>query len=179
MITLLGAAEGGNVATELMKEFGWNPVLFGAQVINFILVIIVLKKFAFKPILAILEQRRNRIAEGEEKLKRIEAQLAESEKTTAEAIEKANADAKRLIEEAKASSAALTEEKAQEAIASAQNILSKAEEAAKAERATMVTELKKDFGRLVAATTTQVTGKVLSDADQKVINEEALSAIEG
>ncbi len=179
MTVLAAAAEGGNVATELAREFGWNKILFIAQVINFILVIFVLKTFAFKPILAILEQRSKRIEEGEEKLKRIETQLAESEKATAETIEKANADAKRLIEEAKASAVTLSEEKAQEAISSAQAILAKAEEAAKAERATMVTELKKDFGRLVAATTTQVTGKVLSEADQKTINEDALAAVEG
>ena len=51
--------------------------------------------------MALLEQRKNRIAEGEEKLKRIEKQLAESEAMTAAALEKANEDAKRLIEEAK------------------------------------------------------------------------------
>ena len=42
---------------------------FVAQVINFFIVIWVLKKFAFGPIQTMLEQRRNRIAEGEEKLK--------------------------------------------------------------------------------------------------------------
>ena len=123
--------------------------------INFFLVIFVLKKFAFGPIQTILEQRRNRIAEGEEKLKRIEKQLAESEQTTAAAIAKANEDAVRLINEAKQGAAAFSEQKAQEAISQAQQILAKAEAAAK------------------------VTGKVLDDKDQKRINDEALAKIEG
>ena len=138
----------------------------------------VLKKFAFGPIQAMLEQRKNRIAEGEEKLKRIETQLAESEERTTATIEEANATAKRLVEEAQESSAALSEQKTQEAIASAQGILAKAEEAAKAERAQMKAELKQEFGKLVAATTANVTGKVLNDDDNKRINEEALASIE-
>jgi F-type H+-transporting ATPase subunit b len=139
----------------------------------------VLKKFAFGPIQTILEQRRTRIAEGEEKLKRIEKQLAESEQTTAAAIAKANEDAVRLINEAKQGAAAFSEQKAQEAISQAQQILAKAEAAAKADRDRLSSELKREFGRLVATTTAQVTGKVLSNDDQKRINDEALAKIEG
>lgn len=176
MINLLAA---DNVVTELTSQFGVNWPMFIASVINFIIVILVLKKFAFGPITEMLEKRKHRIAEGEEKLKRIETQLAESEERTAAALDKANADAKRLIAEAKDSAAVLSEEKTQEAIAKAQGILSKAEEAAKSERNQMVAELKQDFGRLVAATTATVTGKVLNDDDNRRINEEALSSMEG
>ena len=165
--------------TKILNDFGVTGPLFIAQVINLIIVLFVLKKFAFGPIQAMLEQRKNRIAEGEEKLKRIETQLAESEERTSAAIEEANATSKRLIEEAQESASALTEQKTQEAIASAQGILAKAEDAAKAERAQMQAELKSEFGRLVAATTANVTGKVLSDDDNKRINEEAVASING
>ena len=175
MFTVLAA----NPFTKIISDFGITWPLFIAQVINFLIVLFVLKKFAFGPIQAMLEQRKNRIAEGEEKLKRIESQLAESEERTAAAIEEANATSKRLIEEAQESASALTEQKTQEAIASAQGILAKAEDAAKAERAQMQAELKSEFGRLVAATTANVTGKVLSDDDNKRINEEAVASING
>ena len=72
----------------------------------------------------------------------------------------------------------LSEQKAQEAVSQAQQILSKAEVAARAEREQMATELRKEFGRLVATTTANVTGKVLTDADRQRINEEALANIE-
>jgi len=178
MITFIAAA--GTEAAEqgFLETFGVNWPFFIAQLVNFIIVLIVLKKFAFKPIQELLEQRRNRIAEGEEKLKRIEQELAESEQRSQEAIDKANADAARLITEAKESAASLSEKKAQEAVASAQTILAKAEEAAVAERKTMQTELKKEFGRLVTNTTANVTGKVLTDDDQKRMNEEALASVE-
>lgn len=180
MLTILAetAAEQAGTIETIRKTFGWHPALFIAQVINFFLVIFVLKKFAFGPIQQMLEARSNRIAEGEAKLKQIEQQLADSERTTAAAIAKANEDASRLVEEAKTSAAALSEQKAQEAIASAQQILAKAEAAAQAERAAIKSELKAEFGRLVTATTAQVTGKVLTSDDQARINQEALASVE-
>jgi F-type H+-transporting ATPase subunit b len=182
-VSILAAAESvasdAGVVERIQKtfHFHWGP--FIAQCISVLIVAFLLKKFAFGPIQAMLEQRRARIAEGEEKLKRIERQLAESEETTAAAIAKANDEAKRLIAEARDSATALSEATAQEAVAQAQQILTKAEAAAKAERAQIAAELKQEFGRLVTNTTAQVTGKVLTAEDQSRINQEALAKVEG
>lgn len=179
MTSLLAvAAENPGVLENISKTFGLNWPFFIAQVVNFFLVIFVLKKFAFGPIQAMLEERRARIAAGEEKIKLIERQLADSVETTNAAIAKANDEAVRMVTEAKQGAAAFTEQKAQEAISSAQNILAKAEAAAKADRERLAAELKKEFGRLVATTTAQVTGKVLTAEDQKRINEDALAKVE-
>ena len=178
-------AEAGSVTAELAavgenlkKHFGLHGQLLFSQVIGFLVFAFLLKKFAFGPIQEMLDQRKTRIAEGEEKLKRIEKQLAESEKTTAAAIAKANDEAVRLINEAKEGAHAFSEQNAQEAIAQAQNILAKAEAAAKADRDRLTSELEREFGRLVAATTAQVTGKVLTSDDQQRINEETLTKVE-
>jgi F-type H+-transporting ATPase subunit b len=183
LFNLLAASPGvvdglKETGTTIKEQFGLNGQLFLTQVIAFVLFAGLLYKFAFAPIQAMLDQRRARIAEGEAKLKQIEQQLADSERHTAEAIAKANADALRLINEAKDSAANFSEQKTQEAIASAQQILAKAEAAAQAERAAIKAELKSEFGRLVTATTAQVTGKVLTDEDQKRINNEALVSVE-
>jgi F-type H+-transporting ATPase subunit b len=167
-----------DVVENLKKQFGIHGQLLVSQMIGFLVFAFLLKKFAFGPIQQMLEQRKLRIAEGEEKLKRIEKQLAESEVTTAAAIAKANEEAVRLINEAKEGAHAFTEQKSQEAIAQAQQILAKAEAAAKSEREQISAELKREFGRLVAATTAQVTGKVLNADDQKRINEDALAKVE-
>lgn len=175
--TATAEAEGGTIS-KLAGKFGVAWPFFIAQIICFILVMIVLKKYAFGPVQQMLEQRRARIAEGEQKLKEIERQLAESEAATAAAIAKANEDAQRMINEAKEGAAALSEQKTQEAIAQAQQILAKAELAAKADRDRLTVELKREFGRLVAATTAQVSGKVLTAEDQSRLNEETLTKVE-
>lgn len=163
---------------EIATNFKILPELFIPQVISFLLVAILLKKFAFAPVLAMLEQRKQRIADGEAKLKQIEKQLADSAAHTAEVIDKANADAKRMIEEAKASASSLTEQKAQEAIASAQAIIAKAEAAAQAERAQIAADLKREFGRLVASTAQNATAGKLTADQQRAINDEALARVE-
>lgn len=168
----------GGVVGEILRTFHVDKAFFFSQVASFLIVAFLLKKFAFGPVQSMLEQRRARIADGEANLVRIQKQLADSEANTAAAIAKANEDAARLINEAKTSAVALSEQKAQEAISTAQQILAKAEAAAQAERAAIKAELKQEFGRLVTATTAQVTGKILTGDDQSRINQEALASVE-
>ena len=177
-VTAEAAPGSGNPLEAIIKTFHIEGWLLGAQILNIIIVLLVLKKFAFGPILAMLEQRRARIVSGEEKIKLIERQLADSVQTTAAAISKANDEAVRMVTEAKQGAATFTEQKAQEAISHAQQILAKAEAAAKADRERLTADLKREFGRLVVATTSQVTGKILTADDQKRINEDALSKVE-
>jgi F-type H+-transporting ATPase subunit b len=177
MFSIIADAGLLDTAQEIGTRFGWKPAYFIAQVVNFCLVLFVLKKFAFGPIQDLLEKRKQRIEDGEAKLVEIEQKLADSEQEKAILIDKANADAKRMVLEARDSATALSAQKAQEAVAQAQVILNKAQEAARAERASMTAELKQEFGRLVIATTTQVTGKTLTETDQKRINAEAASSL--
>lgn len=170
-----GAAQ--NPVDKIVDTFGLHWSLFFSQLIAFLIVCFLLKKFAYGPVMEMLDQRKQRIADGESKLVEIEKQLAESEAQRTALLDKANADATRLITEAKTSATSLAEQKAHEAVAQAQVILNKAQEAARAERASMAAELKQEFGRLVVATTSQVTGKELTAADQKRINEEAVSSL--
>jgi len=171
-------ADLADVGKNLQKQFDIHGQLLFSQVVGFLVFATLLKIFAFGPIQQMLDQRKMRIAEGEDKLKRIEKQLADSEKTTAEAIAKANEEAVRLINEAKEGAHTFSEQKAQEAIAQAQQILVRAEASAKADRDRLNSELKREFGRLVAATTAQVTGKVLTTDDQKRINEDTLAKVD-
>lgn len=178
-VLLLLAAETEAAEKSIFREFGVHWATFIAQLINFFLICFVLKKFAFGPVQAILEQRRKRIEDGETKLKEVEEQIAQSEARTQKIVHEADERAKRMIDEAKQSASALGEKKAQEAVATAQSIIAKAEEAARTEREKMYSDLKKEFGRLVTSTTAQVTGKVLTDDDQRRLNEEALARVEG
>lgn len=174
MIAIILAQGGlGDVARETATRFGFNWMLFLAQVVSFTIVALALRRFAYKPILAILEERRQRIAEGLLNAEKIKQQLAEAEQRYAEILAKANAAAQKMIDEARESSAHLTERKQQEAIASAEQIIAKAKEAGALERERTMTELKRELGRLVVQTTAKVTGKVLTPEDQKRLQEES------
>ena len=97
MIPILAVAGTEAAQQGFLETFGVNWPFFIAQLINFVLVLFVLKKFAFGHIQGILVERRQRIAEGEAKMEEIQKKLDESEQEKAALLEKANADAKRMV----------------------------------------------------------------------------------
>jgi len=175
MITILAAASGGisDVARKTAEMFGWNWKLFLSQVISFCIVAYLLQRFAYKPILAVLEERRRKIEEGQLNAEKIKKELAEAEKRYQEIVAKANADGQRMIDEARESAAHLSERKQQEAITAAEQIIAKAREAASIEHDRTMESLKRELGRLIVDTTAKVTGKVLTPDDQRRLQEEA------
>ena len=163
--------------TDILKQFGVEWPKFLAQVLIFLIVYLVLKKYAFGPVMAVLEERRKRIEEGEENLKKIKADLEAAEEKKNEVISDANERAERLISEARESAETVGEKTRVEAQAEANNIISKARETTELERSQMLSQLKGDFGRLVIDTASKVTGKVLTDEDQKKINDETIGQV--
>lgn len=159
-------AEGG-IITNTAAQFGVTWPLFISQVISFSIVAFLLHRFAYKPILKVLEERRQRIAEGLANAEKIKQQLAETEIARRELLQKANQDANRLIEEARAAAARVQEQETQKAIAQAEQIISKAREAAQADYEKMKQDLRGEMGRLAVDLAGKVTGKILSVEDQR------------
>ena len=173
-ITLLAAAGGiGELAKQTGESFGFDVRIFFSQIISFIIVALLLKRFAYKPILAVLEERRQRIAEGLLNADKIKQQLAEAEQRYQEILAKGNGEAQKMIDEARASASVIAERKQQEAIVAAEQILAKAREASALEHERTMSQLKRELGRLVIDTTAKVTGKVLTPDDQRRLQEEA------
>ncbi len=162
-----------NLITDTAETFGFDLKIFLSQVISFVLVAVLLKQFAYKPILAVLEERRQRIAEGLLNAEKIKQQLAEAEQRYQEILAKGNGEAQRMIDEARASAGVIAERKQQEAIVAAEQILAKAREASALEHERTMSQLKRELGRLVIDTTAKVTGKVLTREDQRRLQEEA------
>ena len=159
-------------AKDTAERFGLDVPHVIAQVISFTIVTVLLYKFAYKPILSVLEERRQRIAQGLADAEKIKTELQQTEAARQQVLEKANVQANALIEEARTAAARVREQETQKAIAAAEQIISKAREAAAADQARMLTELKREVGRLVVQTTATVTGKVLTPEDQKRLAEE-------
>lgn len=169
------AAIGSDLAEmgqQTARTFGVDVPHFISQVISFGIVAILLQRFAYKPILQVLEQRRQRIAEGLANADRIKQELTKTEAARQEVLNQANIQANRLIEEARAAAARVQEQETQKAIAAAEQIIAKAREAATQDHARMLAELKREIGHLVVATTSRVTGKILTPDDQKRLAEE-------
>jgi F-type H+-transporting ATPase subunit b len=162
---------------QIAETFGVDWPHLGAQIVSFIIVCTVLYFLAYKRVLAMLEERRQRIAEGLANAEKSKAELARTEAQRLEVLAQANAQANKLIEEARAAAARVQEQETQKAIATAEQIIAKAREAAEADHARMLAELKREVGRLVVQTTATVTGKILTPEDLRRLSEETVRQV--
>ncbi len=160
------------MAHDTMVRFGVDWQHFGAQCITFGIVAFLLHRYAYKPILTVLTERQQRIKESLDNAEKIKQDLAGAESKAQEIMVQAGQQAAKMIEEARAAAARVQEQETQKAIATAQAIVDKAQQATQAEHARMLAELRREVGRLVVDTTAKVTGKVLTLEDQKRLAEE-------
>ncbi len=169
----------GNIGSDLSqmagntaKQFGLDLPHFAAQCVSFAIVAFLLHRYAYKPILTVLAERKQRIKESLDNAEKIKQDLAKAESKARDVIVQAGQQASKLIEEARAAAAKVQEQETQKAIAAALAIVDKARQATEAEHARMLAELRREVGRLVVATTAKVTGKLLTLDDQKRLAEE-------
>ena len=160
------AADGG-VVGDITNTFGVNRQLFISQLVAFIVVALALKKFAYKPVLDMLDQRRERIAQAEANAEKIQSKLAETQTERDKVLTEANQKAEQLIADAKEAARQIGETEGQKAVKQAEEIIRKAREATEADRDRMMAELRAEIGRLVVETTSKVSGKVLTAEDQQ------------
>ncbi len=175
MNPFFAAAEGGSLldtARGIGEQFGFQKGLFITQVISFAIVCFLLQRFAYKPILTILEERRKKIAEGLANAEKIKTELANAQARSQEILAQASATGNKLIEEARASAAKVLEQETQKAIATANDIVTKSRQAGEAELVRMKAELRKEVGRLVVATSAKVTGNILTPEQQNRLAED-------
>jgi F-type H+-transporting ATPase subunit b len=180
MNLFLAAAEGGGLmdtARDIGEQFGFQKQLFIAQVISFCIIAFLLHRFAYKPILRVLEERRQKIAESLANAEKIKQELANAQAKAQEIIGQAGAQATKLIEEGRQAAARVQEQETQKAIEAANQIVAKARQASEAELARAKAELRKELVRLVAETTAKVSGKVLTLDDQKRLADETTKQI--
>lgn len=86
---------------EMIKNFGVDPILLGAQVVNFLIIFFILKKFLYKPVLDVLKKRQIIIKDG---LKQAEEARIKLEKVVIDEkdiLRQAQLQSKKIIEDAK------------------------------------------------------------------------------
>lgn len=156
---------------EILNQFGINPLLLLAQVVNFALLLFILKRFLYKPILKVLEERKKKIADSLKNAEEIEKRLLETEEERNKTLAKTSQEIQQMRDEAKKELEAFKEEMKQNAKLQAEQIIKKGEETAQAESLRMEQQIMAKIAGLVAIATEKVTGKVINQKDQKELIE--------
>jgi F-type H+-transporting ATPase subunit b len=171
LVLAAASAAEANVApsggpADLLRHFDveWQYVIW--QFISFAVLAGVFYQFAIKPILATLDERNARIAEGLKNAAATAAALEKAQQDGAALIKQAQAEGARFIDEARKTAKELADRQQKEAAARAEDLIVKARQAMELEQKRLLEEARTEVARLVVATTQRVLSKELSEAER-------------
>jgi len=162
---------------EILKDFGINPILIIAQIVNFLIILYVLKRFLYKPVLEVIKKRENSIKEG---LKQAEEARVLMEKTAVrerEVIKKAQEESRKLLEETKKQRDEVLKATEVSAQKRAEQILSEAKKQITFETSKAQKELSMRVSGLAVEFLQKSVAELFSKEDQEVIIKGAITKI--
>lgn len=163
----MAAEESGGISA-----LGFNLPGLVAQLINFLILLIVLRLFLFGPIMRMLDQRKQRIEEGLVKSEEAATQAAASEQQSQQVLAEARAEAQRLLAGATESAAQLRTELEEQARADSERTRADAQASIQAERDQAIQALRTEFADLTITAAERVVGQSLDrDAHQRLIDD--------
>lgn len=162
---------------DIALTFGVDWPHLAAQAVSFSIVCLLLYRFAYAPVLRMLEARRQQIAQGLANTEKINAELAQIDHERQNVLAAAHAEATRLIADARNAARRLSEQETIHSRVLGQQIMLRARDEAEQERRRVMAEVRRDAARLVVKTTQAVAGTVLTEADQRRLAAEALKKI--
>ena len=127
---------------QLFKDFGFEPTFFVAQIINFLILAFVFKKFLYKPVLSVLKKRQKQIAQGIEDAQKAAEELEKANEKHDKILKDASAEADKILAEAKADAESTRDKILSDAHANAEKIIAEARITGAAEREKMLSEAK-------------------------------------
>ncbi len=154
---------------ELLAKLGINWQLLLAQIVNFVIVLGVLTYFVYRPLLDLIDRRRERIAKAMEDAKRIEGQKKEMDALRVEQLKKIDQEAGEMLERAKKHAEATGKEILEAAHAEAREMLEKARRQLDEERAQALQEVHQTVSSVILQLTEKILEREFTPEDEKRI----------
>ena len=166
-LALAQEEESGGIAA-----LGFNLPGLVAQLVNFLILLIVLRLFLYRPLLRILDQRRERIQEGLSRAGQAAEQASASEDEARRVMEKARAEGREAVQASQEAAARLRQELEDRARQDAEQIVVRARQEVQAERDRAIQQLHQEFADLTIIAAERVIGQSLDRAaHQRLIDE--------
>lgn len=159
---------------KILSDFGVQPILLAAQVVNFLILFFILKKFLYRPILKMFETRKQTIAQSLKNAEEIEQRLLKTEEDREKKLRQASDEARKILDDATKSASGIVAEAHTKAALDMDIIFKKGEESIKQEKAKMQQEIREELANLVVLALQKVSGKVFNRSDQKNILQQTI-----
>lgn len=162
---------------KILAQFGVQPVLLAAQIVNFFILLFILKKFLYKPILKTLEARKQRIAQSLKQAEEIEIKMQKANEEADKILGKGLEQSKKILDETNKAGAQMLEDYNRKGAEILQRAVKEASKLKEVEREKLMQEVKENLGSLVVVAFEKVTGKALTEKQRKDIIEKEVRNI--
>ncbi|MEK7549941.1 MAG: F0F1 ATP synthase subunit B [Patescibacteria group bacterium] len=159
---------------DIFAKLGIDWRLLIAQAVNFAILLFVLHRFAYKPMLAFLAERTERIEKGLQDAEAATVKLASLEEKEKEVLKAAREEARALIAKTEESAKKRDAERQKETEAKIATLLIEAEGKIQEERAKSMRDAKEELGSLVLAAVEKVIKEKMDPEKEKALIEKVL-----
>lgn len=163
---------------ELIENFGLDPILLGAQIVNFLIILFILKKFLYKPILTTLEKRKATIKEGLDKTEEARIRLEKIAEKEKQILRIAQEQAKKILDEAKSESIGIIENSEQQSKIKADRMLRQAREQINLETRAVEKRLSLHVSSLAIDFLKKAVADLFSKKEQESVIKNVLKKVE-
>ena len=162
-----------------MADLGVNLWLLIAYLVNFIILLGILRLFAYKPLLRVLDQRAERIRESLAAADRVREEAATSQAAIQEQLNEARREGQRLLDQAREASDRYREEEMARARQEAEAFVARARSDIQRERDAAIEEVRSNFGDLAITAAEQVIRRSLDRQVHQELIDQVLEEGEG
>jgi F-type H+-transporting ATPase subunit b len=163
-----------------MEALGLDPLLLLWQALAFGLLVFLLYRFAYKPVLNMLDQRTERIRESIAQAEQIKQELASAQRRGEEEMQRARRESQEMIQNARAASDRTIAAAQEEAQRQREKMLEEARAQIVNETDRAKSELRREVGRLTVLAATRIIGQELqtNPALHERLVDEALDQVD-
>ena len=155
-----------------MSQLGLNIPVLVAQLINFFVLLILLRIFLYRPILNMLDRRAERVKEGLEAAEQSRERATQAEQEVAQQLDRARQQGQALVAQAQEAANRIQEEGRSQARRDAETLLERARSEIQLERDQAIAELRQEFAGLTVSAAEKVIGQSLDrQAHRRLIDE--------
>lgn len=162
---------------EILTNFGIQPILLLAQIVNFLIIFFLLKRFFYAPIVKMLNQRKKTIEESLKNAEEIEAKLTQTQEESARILEEAQNRAEKLIDDAQNQADTISQKASADARKTIEETLIQAKEQINAQKVQMQKDLESEMLTLVAEVVKKVLGRNLNAKEKASLTEKSISQL--
>jgi F-type H+-transporting ATPase subunit b len=158
-----------------IADLGINAPVLVAQLVNFTILLVVLRLVAWGPLTKMLDERRERIAESLSAADQAKASVAESERQVQEQVEAARRDAQGLITQSQEIASRIQADARAQAQADAEATMVRARAEIQLERDTAIADLRREFADMTIAAAEKVIKSSLDRTAHRKLIDDALA----